>query len=135
MNPSLIASIDLWVLFSGFVYYEGDCFGALRNPYIPVDVDNPTMQQDSQRNLTGEGREERQQVLKLWGEAWGKIWHDKDVTEEDEANFAKGFEALCGNISSERRRIGGDWAIAGVVFSKRHRDLVRWRDCTIRCQL
>ena len=30
-------------LFVGFVYYEMDCFFALRNPYIPPVGDNPTM--------------------------------------------------------------------------------------------
>merc|ERR550517_1516682 len=43
----------------GFVYYEADCFCQLRNPYIPPDVANPTLQQMLQRNLTGPGREER----------------------------------------------------------------------------
>ena len=28
----------------GFVYYEGDCFTHLSNPYIPMDIENPTMQ-------------------------------------------------------------------------------------------
>ena len=108
------ASIDLWVLFSGFVYYEADCFGSLRNPYIPLEVDNPTMQQESQRNLTGEGREERK-----------KLHPFRFATSEDEAKMAKGYEALCRDISSERRRIGGDWAIAGFILGKKHRDLVR----------
>ena len=120
------ASIDLWVLFSGFVYYEADCFGSLRNPYIPLEVDNPTMQQESQRNLTGEGREERKQIFKQFGKAAKKKLHPfRFATSEDEAKMAKGYEALCRDISSERRRIGGDWAIAGFILGKKHRDLVR----------
>merc|ERR1719471_2519858 len=47
----------------GFVYYEMDCFFALRNPYIPPVGDNPTMLSEEQRNLTGEGREEREQII------------------------------------------------------------------------
>ena len=43
----------------GYVYYEVDCFGGARNPYIPLDVPNPTMVQECQRPLIGEGREER----------------------------------------------------------------------------
>ena len=39
----------LWLLekkmFSGFVFYEGDCFQRGRNPYIPLDIDNPTCAQ------------------------------------------------------------------------------------------
>ena len=26
----------------GFVYYEGDCFETGKNPYIPLDIDDPT---------------------------------------------------------------------------------------------
>ena len=29
----------------GYVYYEADCFGGLKNPYVPLNVDNPTMAQ------------------------------------------------------------------------------------------
>merc|ERR1712106_1029963 len=32
----------------GYVYYEGDCFAGLKNPYIPKDVDSPPMAQVNQ---------------------------------------------------------------------------------------
>ena len=38
----------------GFVYYEADCFFELRNPYIPPDVENPTLATRMQRKLIGE---------------------------------------------------------------------------------
>ena len=54
----------------GYVYYEGDCFSGLRNPYIPADVENPSMAQMRQRMLVGEGVEERREVcykgIKQW---------------------------------------------------------------------
>ena len=54
----------------GYVYYEGDCFTGLRNPYIPADVENPSMAQMRQRMLVGEGMEERREVcykgIKQW---------------------------------------------------------------------
>ena len=34
----------------GFVYYEGDCFLSLTNPYITLDAENPAMQFTSQVN-------------------------------------------------------------------------------------
>ena len=30
----------------GFVYYEEDCFHQLRNPYIPLTAESPTMEQE-----------------------------------------------------------------------------------------
>lgn len=33
---------------------------------------------------------------------------------------------LCRDIKRERARLGGDWAIATVIHSRRLRDFVRW---------
>merc|ERR1719402_1604880 len=41
----------------GYVYYEGDCFMGGRNPYIPLDVPNPSMAQMGQKFLKGDGIE------------------------------------------------------------------------------
>ena len=40
-NHSKIDFNDIY--FLGYVYFEGDCFWGLKNPYIPVNVSNPTM--------------------------------------------------------------------------------------------
>ena len=54
----------------GYVYYEGDCFFGLRNPYIPADVENPSLAQATQRKFVGEGVAERRAIcekaLKQW---------------------------------------------------------------------
>ena len=36
---------------NGYVYYEADCFGMLKNPYIPLDVENPSMYQLKMKSL------------------------------------------------------------------------------------
>ena len=43
----------------GYVYYEADCFMALKNPYVPLNVANPSLAQLSQKPLKGAGMEER----------------------------------------------------------------------------
>ena len=53
-----------FIALLGYVYYEFDCWMRLKNPYLPLDVHNPTMMQDTQRNLSGEGKAERQQAVK-----------------------------------------------------------------------
>ena len=40
-NPSKVEFNDIY--FLGYVYFEGDCFWGLKNPYVPVNVSNPTM--------------------------------------------------------------------------------------------
>ena len=47
----------------GYVYYEGDCFWALRNPYVSVDAKEATLAQLSQTKLVGAGLEERREVV------------------------------------------------------------------------
>merc|ERR1711936_1339426 len=73
-------SAQLLAREKGFVYYEVDCFWFVKNPYVPIDVPEPTMAMESQRDL---------------------------------------------DITAERRRLGGDWAVAGFLNGKRERDLVR----------
>ena len=38
---------------NGFVYYEADCFGMLKNPYVPLDIDNPSVSTMKQKSLIG----------------------------------------------------------------------------------
>ena len=35
------------------------------------------------------------------------------------------YEELCEDIRRERRRIGGDWVVAGVIQTNQHRDIIR----------
>ena len=37
----------------GYVYYEADCFGLMKNPFIDLNVDNPSMAQMTQKKLKG----------------------------------------------------------------------------------
>ena len=36
---------------AGYVYYEADCAMAFLNPFVPTDVDNPTLAAFKQRPL------------------------------------------------------------------------------------
>ena len=112
--------------FPGFVYYELDCFARLRNPFLPLDVEDPTVYHKLQRNLTGEGREERINVWKRAKKGGEKLLHPfKIAKKEDHEALKKFYELICDDISSQRTRVGGDWAVAGILIKKDHRDLVR----------
>ena len=55
MNNFGLNDLIPFTIISGFVYYEGDCFMGLKNPYIPLTVKNPTLAQKLQKNLSGHG--------------------------------------------------------------------------------
>ena len=103
-----------------------DCFRGLRNPYIPLDVPNPTMAQESQRHLTGEGREERKALMEKVGKCWEKILFKKETpTDEDESANDEMMDAMADDIIRERMRIGGHWAVAGCLVRTKDRNRIR----------
>ena len=106
----------------GYVYYEADCFESCRNPYIPVDVDNPSMAQVKQKRLKGDGVEQRMEICKKYMEFFKELLDGKGMNKEHLKAY---FNALCDDILQERKRIGGDWAIAAVTLTRDVRDLVR----------
>ena len=106
----------------GFVYYEGDCFLNMRNPYIPPHVENPSLAQFQQRKLSGNGKAEREKVVeKVLAEykavMEGKAW-DEEVVEE-------GAREMFKDIVRERARLGGDWVVAGILFTSKMRRIAR----------
>ena len=109
----------------GWVYYEVDCFLQLRNPFIPLDVPNPSIQQDRQRPLAGEGRQERKALCDKTGGLWSKLINQGELSEEEWGHMKNYVEVLCEDINLQRRRIGGDWAIAGCFPVRRIRDVLR----------
>jgi len=106
----------------GYVYYEADCFGSCRNPYISPDVDNPSMAQISQKPLKGEGIAERREICKKIMEFFDQLIEGKETNKELLETY---YKAQCDDILQERKRIGGDWAIAAVTLTREVRDLVR----------
>ena len=107
----------------GFVYYEGDCFFGLRNPYIPPDVENPSLAQVKQRKLVGEGVDERKKMVE-------KVMAEYSALLKGETSnnvvIEEGMREMFKDIARERARLGGDWAIAGVLFTSKMREIARF---------
>jgi len=103
-----------------FVYYEADCFERHVNPYIPPNVDEPSLATIKQKPLKGVSKE-RIDIVNKWLNEFIK----EDGKEQDDEIFKKYYSALCENIKAEKKRIGGNWAVAGVVFTKAIRDLIK----------
>ena len=98
----------------GYVYYEADCFGALKNPYVPLDVANPTMAGMYQKPLRGPGMEERKAATKKIEGTWGRIMQGKDYDKEPLLEF---YRLMAADIGKEKKRIGGDFAVATVLLT------------------
>ena len=107
----------------GYVFYEGDCFFGLRNPYIPPDVENPSLAQVKQRKLVGEGVDERKKMVE-------KVMAEYSALLKGETSnnvvIEEGMREMFKDIARERARLGGDWAIAGVLFTSKMREIARF---------
>lgn len=117
-------SAQLLCKTAGYVYYEADCFSQARNPYIPPDVPDPSMAQIHQKPLKREGVKERLGAIKLAEKFFGDMMagqsYDKLIAEQF-------YDHMCQDIIKERKRIGGDWAIAAVTLTRHLRDFIRSR--------
>ena len=104
----------------GFVYYEGDCFMHSLNPYIPLDVSNPTMQHVMQAPLKNYPKK----TIKAVREFHTKLKFTK--RQPDEKTSQAYYEAFAKHVKLEHERIGGKyWVVSQVVPSENYRDLVR----------
>ena len=106
----------------GYVYYEGDCFLGLKNPYIPPSVEGAGMAHLKQRKLVGKGAAERRKsvdgTMKQWEVRIGG-------GEWEAAAMQEGYKEMFEDIARERARLGGDWAVACLLDSRAIRDLAR----------
>ena len=96
----------------GFVYYEGDCFFKVKNPYLPHSENSAIDGLITAKHLKGVPIEIR---TALGGSE--KEW-EKAFKGEDDYDLFEGYNLLCENILRERKRVGGDWVVAQVVPSR-----------------
>ena len=81
--------------------------------------------QNNQTSLVGEGRDQRKAVCDETGKLFGKMFRKEELTLEDWDVMEKFSEVLSDDVQAQRRRIGGDWAVAGCLPYRRMRDMIR----------
>jgi len=106
----------------GYVYYEADCFGSMKNPYVSLEAADPTMAMVHQKTLKGPGAEERQAMLQRSMTMWGDVMAGKEYDMELMLEY---HEHLALDIKREKQRIGGDFAIATFLLDRATRDHLR----------
>merc|ERR1719322_1620185 len=92
------------------------------NPFTNIYADNPTLATFDAKALTGQSKELAESIIK--------------VVQDMEAVVSKGFEgieeigkplykAMSDDISRQRKRLGGDFAVAHAIAKRVSRDYVR----------
>ena len=56
-------SAQLLARSQGYVYYEADCFASMKNPFVPLNVDNPSLAQLTQKPLKGRLVNSRSEIV------------------------------------------------------------------------
>ena len=106
---------------SGYVYYEADAFMNHLNPYVPTDVEEPTLATFTQKHLTGVPQER----IDIAAQGTLNFMALIDGKEHDFESICKFYSLMAKDIDTEQKRIGGDWAVAHAVPTRKFRDHIR----------
>ena len=105
----------------GYVYLEGDTYLAFVNPYLPLDVKEPSLEQRLQRPIKGYSFESMK-ILLPGVKEWSKIMHFKEYDNQILIDF---YKEMAKFILKEKNKIGGDWVVAQAVPTRSMRDAVK----------
>ena len=108
---------------AGFVYFEADAFMLHLNPYVPTDSEDPSLATAGQNFLTGVPQER----IDVIAEGMTPFMELVEGREYDEEMVSKFYTEVADGIAQEQKRIGGDFAIAQAVPSRKLRDTIRKR--------
>ena len=104
-----------------YVYYEADAFMNHINPYTPTDVDEPTLATFTQKFLKGVSQDRIDTVATAMLDFMALI----EGKEYDFDQLGKFYSLMANDIAREQKRIGGDFAVAHAVPTRKVRDHIR----------
>ena len=104
-----------------YVYYEADAFGMNVNPYLPPDVEEPSLATSKQRPLAGVPQD-RVDAINNGIKDFMAMVRGESYRKESVENF---YSGLCKDIKKERKRLGGNWAVAQAVPLRSLRDHIK----------
>ena len=118
----------------GFVYFEGDCMLGFINPFIPPDVENPSIAQKSQKGLKVPTSKSGECLILKQSKLQGVSREDFEVLNDAaklfEDVFAKGnvdtfdegmqplLKLMSREVLKQKKRLGGNFAVAHAVVSR-----------------
>lgn len=108
---------------AGYVYYEADCLFTFLNPFVPLNVENPTTAAGKQKPLCGFSKEAIDAILQ--SKAFMEGLCSGNVTLEMFETTGPFVQFMAKDIKAQQKRIGGNFAVAFGIHSKKFRDIVR----------
>ena len=105
----------------GHVYYEAACFMTQLNPYISLDVPEPSLAQMDQKCITGYSRETLITIFQGMDE-FPKLMECKEYDVELMKTW---YSEMAKDILKEKNKFGGSWAVAQAVPSREFRETIR----------
>ena len=97
----------------------------LKNPYIPLDVSEPSLAMAKQNHVKGTTKSTIEAVKIAWD------FYLKDLPKGDKTNEEKTFpffRLMAQDILSEKAKIGGDWVVTDAIPTRKIRDVVK-KEC------
>ena len=105
----------------GHVYYEADGFLNMVNPFIPLDVPEPSLAQFLQKPVSGRSREAMKILLGALLE-FPKFAENKPYDEELMTDW---YIEMAKDILKEKSKVGGSWAVSQAVPKQCMRDSIK----------
>ena len=106
-----------------YVYYEADCTVSHLNPFVPVDVEEPTKAAFQQKPIKIQSREFLEGIKhpKSVGEKIEQGKYD-EITDEE---IIPHCQTIAKEVDRQRKRIGGNFAVAYAIHSQVVRNHIR----------
>ena len=105
----------------GYVYYEADCFMNFINPYIGLDVENPSLDVKRQKPLKGYSKETILAASRGL-EIFQGMSQGKSPNTPEAKRF---FIEMAKNVKFEKERLGGNFVVAQAVPTRELRDCIK----------
>jgi len=106
----------------GYVYYEADCFFMFVNPFVDINAEEASLAMAAQKPLKGID-EESIMIIDKASEVEEELMQGK--LDGVEGKLEPMYKIMAKDLIKQRNRLGGNWAIAQAVFSRKQRELLR----------
>jgi len=116
-------SAQLMARHHGYIYYEGDGLLGFLNPYVDINVDNPSMATFTQQKPLKGIPAETIKIMSDLSDTFQNMMQGS-FDDTDEA-FISMIPPLSDHVTTQRQRLGGDMAVAFAFFSRAQREAVR----------
>jgi len=106
-----------------YIYYEADCTCSLINPFVDLNADNPSVAAFMSKPLKGASKELAETILVVGAKFEECLTQNK--LDEFSAMAKPFYKIMADDISKQKERLGGTFAVAHAVATRDSRDYLR----------